>query len=53
MNPALNKSSAIQCFECGEANEIYDGIIFDFYTGLSRSEDTRQNIVGERSEVLE
>ena len=53
MNPALNKSSVIQCFECGEANETYDKIIIDFYTGLSRSEDTRQNIVGERSEVLE
>ena len=30
MSPALNGSS----FECSDAIEIRDGIIFDFYTGL-------------------
>ena len=35
MSPALNGSSAIQCFERGDAIEICDGITFDFYTGLS------------------
>ena len=34
MNPTLNESSAIWCYECSDAIEICDGIIFDFYTGL-------------------
>ena len=41
MNPALNGSSAIRCFECSDAIEICDGTIeicdgtiLDFYTGL-------------------
>ena len=33
--PALNVSLVIWCFKYGEAIEIYNGIIFDFYTGLS------------------
>ena len=34
MNPALNGSSAIRCFECSDAIKICDGTILDFYTGL-------------------
>ena len=34
MNPALNRSSAIQHFKHTDVIEICDGIIFDFYTGL-------------------
>ena len=34
MSPALNRSSAIRCFELSDAIKIRDGIIFDFYTGL-------------------
>ena len=34
MSPALNGSPAIWCFECSDAIEIRNGIIFDFYTGL-------------------
>ena len=34
MSPALNGSSAIRRFECGNAVEISDGIAFNFYTGL-------------------
>ena len=30
----LNRSSAIRCFECSDAIEIHDRIIFDFYTRL-------------------
>ena len=34
MSPALNGSSAIQCFEGSDTIEIRDGITFDFYMGL-------------------
>ena len=34
MSPALNKRSAIRCFEGNEAIEIRDGITFDFDKGL-------------------
>ena len=34
MSPALNGSSAIQCFEGNDAIEICDGITFDYCTGL-------------------
>ena len=30
----FNLNSAIQRFECGDAAELSNGIIFDFYTGL-------------------
>ena len=35
MSPALNESSAIRHFKHSDAIEMCDGIIFDFYTGLS------------------
>ena len=35
MSPTLNGSSLIRHFECSDAIKIHDGIIFDFYTGLS------------------
>ena len=34
MNPALNGSSVIRCFEGSDAIKIHDGITFDSYTGL-------------------
>ena len=34
MSPALSGSSALQRVELGDALEIRDGIIFDFYPGL-------------------
>ena len=34
MGPTLNGSSALQRFECGNALEICNGIMFDFYLGL-------------------
>jgi len=34
MGPALNGSSALCCFEHSNANEIRNGITFDFYPGL-------------------
>ena len=34
MRPALNRSSAIRCFECSDAIEMRNVIIFVFYTGL-------------------
>ena len=34
MSPALNKSAAIWRFKGSNAIKIYDGITFDFYTGL-------------------
>ena len=37
MSPALNGSSVIRRFERSDAIEICDGIIFDFYTGLSHN----------------
>ena len=36
MSSALNRSSALECFECGNAMEIRNGIMFDFYLGLPR-----------------
>ena len=35
MSPTLNGSSMIRHFEHSDAIEIHDGIIFDFYPGLS------------------
>ena len=35
LSPALNGSSEIRHFECSDAIEIRNGIIFDFYTGLT------------------
>ena len=34
MNPALNGSSVLERFKCGDAIEIWNGIMFDFYPGL-------------------
>ena len=34
MSPALNKSSALECFECSNVIKIRNGIVFDFYLGL-------------------
>ena len=34
MSPALNGSSVIRRFKCSNVIEIYNGITFDFYTGL-------------------
>ena len=34
MSPALNQSSALERFECGNAIKICNGIMFDFYPGL-------------------
>ena len=38
MSPALNGSSALQCFECSNAIEIRNGIMFDFYPGMPHIE---------------
>ena len=34
ISPTLNGSSALQCVKLGDAPEIRNGIIFDFYLGL-------------------
>ena len=34
MSPALKRITALQHFECGNAVEIHNGIIFNFYPGL-------------------
>ena len=34
MSPALNESSALECFECSNAIELRNEIMFDFYPGL-------------------
>ena len=34
MSPTPNGSSVLQRFECGNAVEIRNGIMFDFYPGL-------------------
>ena len=34
LSPTLNGSLEIQRFECSDAIEIRDGIMFDFYAGL-------------------
>ena len=34
MSPALNGSSVLECFERGNAIEIHNGIMFNFYPGL-------------------
>ena len=34
MSPALGRSSALQCVEVGDAFEIHNGIIFNFYPEL-------------------
>ena len=39
MSPALNRSSAIWHLKHSDAIKIRDGIIFDFYTGLSHGSD--------------
>ena len=38
MSPALNGSAALQRFKCGNAVEIHNGIMFDFYPGLPHME---------------
>ena len=35
MSPALNGNTVLQYFERGNAVEIHNGIMFDFYPGLS------------------
>ena len=37
MSPTLSRSSTIRHFEHSDAIEIYNEIIFDFYTGLSHT----------------
>ena len=37
MSPALNGSSALQRFECGNMVEIRNVIMFDFYPGLTHT----------------
>ena len=37
MSPALNGNAALERFECSNAVEIHNGIMFDFYPGLSCS----------------
>ena len=39
MSPALNRSSAIWHLKHSDAIKIRDGIIFDFYMGLSHGSD--------------
>ena len=34
MSPTHNGSTALQCFERGNAIEIHNGIMFNFYPGL-------------------
>ena len=34
MSPGLNRSSVLQCFECGIVIEICNGTTFNFYLGL-------------------
>ena len=34
MSLTLNGSSTLECFECSNASEIRNGIMFDFYLGL-------------------
>jgi len=34
MSPTLNGSSMLQRFECGNAIEMYNEVMFDFYPGL-------------------
>ena len=34
MSPTLNRSTALQHFECGNAIEMRNGLMFDFYPGL-------------------
>ena len=43
INPAFNGSTALQYFECGNAVEIHNGIIFDFYLGLPHIGQTTVN----------
>ena len=38
LSPTLNRSSEIRRFERSDAIEIRNGIIFDFYTGLTHIE---------------
>ena len=37
MSPAFNGSSVSQCFECSNATEIHNRVMFDFYLQLSFS----------------
>ena len=39
MSPALNGSSALECFVSSNAIEIHNGIMFDFYAGLPHTHD--------------
>ena len=34
MSLTLNGSSVLECFECSNAIEIHNGMMFDFYPGL-------------------
>ena len=34
MGPTINGRTALQCFKLGNAVEIRNGIMFDFYPGL-------------------
>ena len=34
MSSALNGSSTLERFECSNASEIRNGVMFDFYPGL-------------------
>ena len=48
MSPALNRSFALQCFECSSGVELRTGIMFDFYPGLPQyyvgGKDTVMNV---------
>ena len=39
MSPALNGSSALECFKHGKSIEIHNGIMFDFYLGLPHTQE--------------
>ena len=43
--PALNVSAAIWCFKYGEAIEIRDGMIFDFYRRLSHISNLTLSVI--------
>ena len=49
MSPALNGSFVPQHFECGNAVEIRNKIMFDFYPGLSHMSDVESNEKIERN----
>ena len=49
-DPTFNRSSAMQCFECSDVNEIHNGII-DFYMGTVMSHGWTKPCVADRSSV--